>query len=139
MTIERVRALLAKVMIVNTADYHFPWRTISRNGKPIIAGNRSGNLFNGYIATHDYADLVVEAINALPEFLATLDKLTDERARLLGVMRQCREQFSFYEHSHIAKNTQDGDEKAATNYRFKTMLDEAIGAAAALSNGASDE
>lgn len=50
-----------------------PWKLIPSDGKPIIASERGGNLFRGYIATWQEAELVVGIVNALPAILAALD------------------------------------------------------------------
>jgi hypothetical protein len=39
---------------------------------------------------------------------------------------KCRDQFSTYEALQLSKGTPDADEKAATNYAFKDMCDEAL-------------
>ncbi len=49
-----------------------PWKVRPCDGKPIIASNRGGNLFQGYIATWQEAELIVAVVNALPDILAAL-------------------------------------------------------------------
>ena len=68
--VDKLRELLEK------SERHLkkiPWRVIPCDGKPIVAGNgHSGNIFRGYIATWEEAELVVETINALPTLLDAL-------------------------------------------------------------------
>lgn len=49
-----------------------PWSVHGDAGKPVIAGAKSGNLFYGYIATWQEADLLCLAINSLPAMLAEI-------------------------------------------------------------------
>ena len=50
-----------------------PWEVVPSDGKPIIASNRHGNLFRGYIATWAEADLIVAIANGMPAVIAALD------------------------------------------------------------------
>lgn len=71
---DTLRELLARLEAINGREYHFPWRVVPSDGKPIIAGARSGNLFRGFIATWPEADLAVAAVNALPALLSELSR-----------------------------------------------------------------
>lgn len=61
-------------------DWTLPWKVKPCDGKPIIASNRGGNLFRGYIATWQEADLIVGVVNALPDILNTLTNPTSDIA-----------------------------------------------------------
>lgn len=76
-----LRKLLTKASAVNGFSWYFPWRVIPYDGKPIIAGAKSGNLFRGYIATWQEADLAVAAVNALPALLDEIERLREETER----------------------------------------------------------
>lgn len=80
--VARLRGLLAKTDSPNGHDWLYPWRVVPSDGKPIIASNRGGNLFRGFIGTWDEADLVVEAVNALPAFLDLIEAQAAEIAAL---------------------------------------------------------
>jgi hypothetical protein len=77
---EELRALLAKSDAPNGHDWMHPWRVVPSDGKPIIASNRGGNLFRGYIATWDQADLIVAVMNALPDLLDLAAQSLTERS-----------------------------------------------------------
>lgn len=78
--VERLAGLLAKVGEPNGLEWTLPWRVVPCDGKPIIAGNKSGNLFRGYIATWQEADLIVAVVNALPDMIAALSSQTPPAA-----------------------------------------------------------
>lgn len=62
-------------------DWTLPWKVVPCDGKPIIASNRGGNLFRGYIATWQEAELIVAVVNALPDILAALDTSASQQQR----------------------------------------------------------
>ncbi|WP_303763739.1 hypothetical protein [Sphingobium yanoikuyae] len=72
---QELRGLIAKATIGN-------WKVVPNAGKPIIAMPGGGNLFQGYIATWQEADLIVAAINHLP---ALLDRLEAAEARFVDL------------------------------------------------------
>lgn len=80
--VARLRELLAKTDSPNGHDWLYPWRVVPSDGKPIIASNRGGNLFRGFIGTWDEADLVVEAANTLPALLDLIEAQAAEIAAL---------------------------------------------------------
>lgn len=53
-------------------DWTLPWKVVPCDGKPTIASNRGGNLFRGYIATWQEAELIVAVVNALPDILVAI-------------------------------------------------------------------
>ena len=65
-----------------------PWKVIPSDGKPIIASNRHGNLFCGYIATWAEADLIVAVANAMPAILAALNCRADHDRRIYAQGRR---------------------------------------------------
>lgn len=73
---EELAAIVARLSaLLAASERHLsmlPLRVVPRDGKPIIASHRRGNLFCGYIATWQEADLVVATLNALPKILAAL-------------------------------------------------------------------
>lgn len=65
-----------------------PWKLIPSDGKPIIASERGGNLFRGYIATWQEAELVVGIVNALPAIFSALDSRAGDAGE--GKAYRCR-------------------------------------------------
>ena len=55
-----------------------------------------------------------------------LAELERENARLREACRQAAITFRFYEQSHLAKKTQDGDEKAHRNHEMAAMCEAAL-------------
>lgn len=62
-----------------------PWSVTGDAGKPVIRGNKSGNLFYGYIATWQEADLLCLMVNSLPAMLAEIHK-----SRLAACFGECQ-------------------------------------------------
>lgn len=56
-----------------------------------------------------------------------INTLTKERDALLAVAREAEVLFRFYEQSHLAKKTQDGDEKAYRNKQMADKIAQALG------------
>lgn len=56
-----------------------PWKVKPVDGKPTIMSDRGGNLFRGYIATWQEADLVVALRNSADTILTQLEALQKER------------------------------------------------------------
>lgn len=90
---------------------------------PVPVSDASRKAAAEYIRYHDY--LVSQDIrNGRLDTHAAAQAF--ERARLAALdeaaelIRECEQTFRFYEQSHLAKKTQEGDEKA---YRNKVMAD----------------
>lgn len=66
--------------VIPLLSWTLPWKVIPCDGKPIIASKRGGNLFQGYIATWQEADLIVAIVNALPDILSALASPLDREA-----------------------------------------------------------
>lgn len=76
---DELAALVAKVSSPNGWDWMFPIRVVPVDGKPTIASQKGGNLFRGYIATWQEADLLVALANAAPQILSYLSLATGWR------------------------------------------------------------
>jgi hypothetical protein len=81
----------------------------------------------------DDAALIVAAVNALPGLLDTITTqaaqiaaLEEEVRRKDDALQRARRQFLLYRESHLAKGTNDGAEKAATNHSFMLMCNAAL-------------
>ncbi|WP_367347538.1 hypothetical protein [Sphingobium yanoikuyae] len=89
--IQELRGLIAKATLGN-------WKVVPNAGKPIIAMPSGGNLFQGYIATWQEADLIVAAINHLPALLDRLEAaervidFLDMRRPIKGIERRSNEE-----------------------------------------------
>jgi len=57
---------------------------------------------------------------------ARLEELERENAALREACRQAAITFRFYEQSHLAKKTQDGDQKAHRNHEMAAMCEAAL-------------
>jgi|GEM_PF-7025839 hypothetical protein len=84
--IEALRALMEKATTGG-------WKVTPSAGKPIISMPGGGNLFQGYIATWNEADLIVAAVNALPSLLTELEALRAERGRMVEGLQDARAGF----------------------------------------------
>jgi hypothetical protein len=65
-----------------------------------------------------------------PEISEAAEALTTMQARevtLIRVLERCRAKFREYELLHLAKFTEDGDEKAGRNREMVAVCDEALG------------
>lgn len=70
--IAELQPLADKAAGPNGWDWMFPIRVVPVDGKPTITSHKGGNLFRGYIATWQEADLLVALANAAPRILAAL-------------------------------------------------------------------
>jgi len=68
---DRLEALLLKGPTART-----PWTVKGSGGKPLISSKGGGNLFQGFIATWNEAEILVELANNLPTILNALRHLT---------------------------------------------------------------
>ncbi|MGW8189559.1 hypothetical protein [Sphingomonas hankookensis] len=72
-TVENVRDVIAAAWEKTQGPWpSLPWKVVPTIGKPIIASDRGGNIFHGYISTWQEANLVVAVVNALPTILDAL-------------------------------------------------------------------
>ena len=83
------------------------------------------DLIEGYERC-DYADALRVVLDALSAPQAQPDARAVE-----GLIRDCAKQFRFYEKSHAAKGTPDGDAKAIVNAQFAQRCEDALSAPAA--------
>jgi rhodanese-related sulfurtransferase len=77
---------------------------------------------------HELQISQIEGATLIPlgQLAARLSELERENARLREACRQAAITFRFYEQSHLAKKTQDGDEKAHRNHEMAAMCEAAL-------------
>jgi hypothetical protein len=87
----------------------------------------TGEIVDGLCNTVLWSDeLNAREANLLRTAASRLSELERENAVLKEACRQAAITFRFYEQSHLAKKTQEGDEKAHRNHEMAAMCEAAL-------------